>query len=32
MTEKQRCTWANGDPLMAGYHDLEWGAAPFGKC
>ena len=25
MTEEQRCTWANGDPLMAGYHDMEWG-------
>jgi DNA-3-methyladenine glycosylase I len=21
----QRCTWADGDPLMAAYHDEEWG-------
>jgi DNA-3-methyladenine glycosylase I len=20
-----RCSWAEGDPLMAAYHDLEWG-------
>jgi DNA-3-methyladenine glycosylase I len=25
-TEKQRCTWANGDKLMRDYHDREWGA------
>lgn len=22
---KQRCWWANGDPLMIAYHDTEWG-------
>ena len=22
---KQRCTWASSDPLMAAYHDEEWG-------
>lgn len=21
----KRCSWATGDPLMAAYHDLEWG-------
>src|ERR1700760_658342 len=21
----KRCAWANGDPLMAAYHDDEWG-------
>jgi DNA-3-methyladenine glycosylase I len=25
MTEKARCAWAQGDPLMAEYHDKEWG-------
>jgi DNA-3-methyladenine glycosylase I len=27
MTTEQivRCTWANSDPLMADYHDREWG-------
>jgi DNA-3-methyladenine glycosylase I len=26
MKERQRCSWANGDdPLMARYHDEEWG-------
>ncbi|MGL1180802.1 DNA-3-methyladenine glycosylase I, partial [Vibrio parahaemolyticus] len=20
-----RCSWAEGDPLMAAYHDTEWG-------
>jgi DNA-3-methyladenine glycosylase I len=25
MTEKTRCNWANGDPLLAEYHDAEWG-------
>lgn len=25
MGEKIRCSWANGDPLMAAYHDEEWG-------
>ncbi|WP_372618900.1 DNA-3-methyladenine glycosylase I [Falsiroseomonas sp.] len=23
--ERQRCAWANSDPLMAHYHDTEWG-------
>lgn len=25
MTEPQRCSWAEGDPMMAAYHDAEWG-------
>lgn len=25
MTVKQRCAWAEGDPLMRAYHDEEWG-------
>ncbi len=25
MTEKIRCAWANGNPLLAKYHDKEWG-------
>jgi len=25
MDDKQRCKWANSDPLMAAYHDTEWG-------
>ena len=25
MPAKQRCTWANSDPLMQHYHDTEWG-------
>jgi len=25
MTEHRRCGWAEGDPLMAAYHDEEWG-------
>ena len=24
---RQRCSWADGDPLMADYHDREWGVA-----
>jgi DNA-3-methyladenine glycosylase I len=24
-TEKSRCAWANSSPLMADYHDEEWG-------
>ena len=24
-TERQRCSWAQGDPLMQAYHDTEWG-------
>jgi DNA-3-methyladenine glycosylase I len=23
--KKQRCAWAQGDPLYEAYHDLEWG-------
>ena len=23
---KQRCTWADGNPLYEAYHDSEWGA------
>jgi len=25
MTDHHRCSWAEGDPLMRGYHDEEWG-------
>ncbi|MCP3729123.1 DNA-3-methyladenine glycosylase I [Sphingomonas sp. MG17] len=25
MMERTRCGWANGDALMADYHDREWG-------
>jgi DNA-3-methyladenine glycosylase I len=25
MAEPHRCSWANGDPLLIGYHDREWG-------
>lgn len=25
MTTVSRCAWAEGDPLMADYHDREWG-------
>jgi len=25
MDNRQRCTWANSDPLMQAYHDTEWG-------
>jgi DNA-3-methyladenine glycosylase I len=25
MSEKQRCKWAESDPLMREYHDKEWG-------
>lgn len=25
MNEPRRCGWANSDPLMAAYHDREWG-------
>jgi DNA-3-methyladenine glycosylase I len=25
MNTKQRCAWAEGDPLMSSYHDKEWG-------
>jgi DNA-3-methyladenine glycosylase I len=25
MTDKRRCAWAEGDPLMRAYHDEEWG-------
>jgi len=25
MTDLQRCTWAQNDPLMQRYHDEEWG-------
>lgn len=24
MTEPTRCRWAQGDALMAAYHDSEW--------
>jgi DNA-3-methyladenine glycosylase I len=25
MSKRSRCLWAEGDPLMAAYHDWEWG-------
>lgn len=25
MKEPQRCAWASSDPLLASYHDAEWG-------
>jgi DNA-3-methyladenine glycosylase I len=25
MTDPVRCAWAEGDPVMAAYHDAEWG-------
>ena len=25
MPDRQRCWWANGDPLLTAYHDQEWG-------
>ena len=25
MTDRHRCAWAEGDPLMRAYHDEEWG-------
>ena len=25
MPEKQRCSWAESDPLLRAYHDKEWG-------
>jgi DNA-3-methyladenine glycosylase I len=25
MTGRVRCAWAEGDPVMAAYHDAEWG-------
>ena len=25
MTEPRRCDWADNDPLLASYHDTEWG-------
>ena len=25
MSERRRCKWAEGDPLMRAYHDEEWG-------
>ena len=25
MSERRRCNWAEGDPLMRAYHDEEWG-------
>jgi DNA-3-methyladenine glycosylase I len=25
MNNRSRCLWAEGDPLMAAYHDWEWG-------
>ncbi|RYF71926.1 MAG: DNA-3-methyladenine glycosylase I [Comamonadaceae bacterium] len=25
MAERRRCAWADSDPLLASYHDAEWG-------
>lgn len=25
MKARSRCTWAESDPLLASYHDQEWG-------
>src|SRR5215469_4270039 len=29
MIEKQRCHWAESDPLLRAYHDTEWGLPEF---
>ncbi len=29
MIEKQRCAWAQSDPLLREYHDAEWGVAEY---
>jgi DNA-3-methyladenine glycosylase I len=29
MTEKHRCSWADGDPLLRAYHDEEWGVPEY---
>ena len=29
MIEKQRCHWAESDPLLRAYHDMEWGVPEF---
>src|SRR5215472_7662364 len=29
MNEKQRCHWAESDPLLRAYHDKEWGVPEF---
>jgi DNA-3-methyladenine glycosylase I len=26
---KSRCAWADGDPMMREYHDVEWGVAEY---
>ncbi len=26
---KRRCSWAEGDPLLAAYHDTEWGVPEY---
>jgi DNA-3-methyladenine glycosylase I len=28
VAQRQRCRWAQDDPLLAQYHDEEWGEAP----
>lgn len=28
MTDRSRCSWCNGDPLLTEYHDTEWGIPP----
>ena len=29
MTQVQRCTWAESDPLLRAYHDEEWGVPQY---
>lgn len=29
MTDKQRCAWAESDPLLRSYHDTEWGVPEY---
>jgi DNA-3-methyladenine glycosylase I len=28
-SDKKRCSWAEGDPLLREYHDIEWGVPEF---
>ena len=32
MTDRHRCAWAEGDPLMRAYHDEEWGVPQRDSC
>ena len=31
MPTQQRCTWAQTDPLLRAYHDVEWGVPEYGS-